>query len=390
MNLLDAAILLLLVVALISGFRRGALLQVIAYGGLLVGLLVGALLAPAVAGLATTPLSQALLALGTLLVAAALFDAAGWAVGARVWAVTRGSVLRIPDAVGGSAVAVLAVLLAVWFLAFNLVQGPFPPLARQIRGSAIVRGIDAVLPRPPDVLAQVRAFLDRFGFPEVFAELPPPPAGPVEGPTEGEVGRAIEAARRSTVKVVGRACARLQEGSGFIVADSHVVTNAHVVAGVTEPQVQQQDGGSFPATPVLFDPDLDLAVLRMDATPAGPLGLLGQRLDRGGTGAVLGYPGGGPLRGGPAAVLRVMTAVGRDIYGRGRVEREVYELQADVRPGSSGGPFVTVDGDVAGVIFAASTTEGGVGYALTSTEVQPRVERALGRTEPTATGPCIR
>lgn len=390
MNLLDIVILVLLVTAVVAGFRRGALLQVIAYSGLLVGLLVGALLAPTVAGLATAPVTQAALALGTLLFVATLFDAAGWAIGGRVWAASRRSALRFPDAVGGSAVAVVAVLLAVWFLAFNLVQGPFPPLSLQIRGSAVVRGIDAVLPRPPDVLAQVRGFLNRFGFPEVFADLPPPPAGPVEGPTEGEVGQAIQAAQQSTLRVVGRACDRVQEGSGFIAADNYVVTNAHVVAGVTAPQVQQQDGGSFPATPVLFDPDLDMAVLHIEAAPGPPLDLLGENLDRGATGAVLGYPAGGPLRGGAAAVRRSMTATGRDIYGRGRVNRNVYELQTNVRPGSSGGPFVTVDGDVAGVIFAASTTDGDVGYALTSTEAMPQIQRGIGRTERASTGPCIR
>jgi S1-C subfamily serine protease len=389
-NLLDIVILVLLALAVVAGFRRGAVLQVIAYSGLLVGLLLGALLAPAVAGLAATPVSQAALALGTLLFVAAAFDAAGWALGRRVWAAARRSALRFPDAVGGSAVAVTAVLLAVWFLAFNLVQGPFPPLSRQIRGSTVVRGIDGILPRPPDVLAQVRSLLDRFGFPEVFADLPPPPAGPVEGPTEGEVGDAIAAAQASTLRVVGRACDRVQEGSGFVAADRYVVTNAHVVAGVTAPQVQQQDGGSFPATPVLFDPDLDLAVLHVEGAPGPSLDLLDRDLDRGATGAVLGYPAGGPLRGGPAAVRRAMTATGRDIYGRGRVERHVYELQANVRPGNSGGPFVAVDGAVAGVVFAASTTDGDVGYALTSTEAMPRIRAGIGRTDRTSTGPCIR
>lgn len=390
MNALDVIIVILLVLAVVNGFRRGAVLQVMAFGGLLVGLLLGALLAPTVAGFAADPLIAAILALGTLLLMAGLLDAVGWAVGSRLGFAARRSPLRHADAWGGSIVATVALLLAVWFLGFNLVQGPFPGLSEQIRGSNIVRGIDTVLPRPPDVLAQVRGFMNRFGFPEVFADLPPPPAGPVEGPTEGEVGRAIQAAQQSTVKIVGRACDRVQEGSGYVGADNYVVTNAHVVAGVTEPRVQQQNGETFSATPVLFDPDIDLAVLRIEATPAPPLDLLGQDLGRGDTGAVLGYPGGGPLTGGPAAVRRVMEAVGRDIYGRSTVSREVYELQAEVRPGNSGGPFVTVDGDVAGVIFAASTADGDVGYALTSTEVMPRVRRAVGRTEPTSTGPCIR
>ena len=389
MNLLDVLILLLLGVSVITGFRRGAALQLIAYTGLLIGLVFGALAAPGAASLVEQPVTQALVALGTLVAVAAIFDAIAWAIGARVWARARASRLDPLDSWAGIGVGVLATLLAVWFLAFNLIQGPFPPVSRQIQGSAIVRGLDAMLPRPPSVLAQVRSFLDRFGFPEVFANLPPAPAGPVRGPSRGDVGRAIRAADQSTVKIVGRACDAIQEGSGFVAADGYVVSNAHVVAGVSDPEIQSA-GSTFPATVVLFDPQLDLSVLRVEGTPGEPLALLEENLAREAAGAVLGYPEGGPLRGRPAAVRRVLSAVGRDIYGDSNVRREVYELQTTVRPGNSGGPFVTPDGGVAGVVFAASTTDGDVGYALTSTEVLPRVRRGIQATEPTDTGPCIR
>ena len=390
MNLLDALLLLALGFSIWMGFRRGAAMQVVTYSALLLGLAVGALLGPELASLAQEPFTQAAIALGSLLLFAAVFDAVGWTIGKRLWVVARRRGLGTPDAWAGSVVGGVATLLAVWFLAFNLVQGPFPFVSRQIRGSAVVRGIDALLPRPPSILGQVRSFLDRFGFPEVFADLPPAPAGPVGGPSEGETGRAIAAADQSTLRIVGRACDRIQEGSGFIAADGYVVTNAHVVAGVDSPEVQQQGGGSFAATTVLFNPNVDLAVLRLDASPAEPLPMLDRNLSRGAGGAVLGYPGGGRLRGGPAGVRRVLVAVGKDIYGRRTVEREVYELQATVRPGNSGGPFVTTSGRVAGVVFAASTTHDDVGYALTSTEAMPRIRRGIGRTEPTDTGPCLR
>jgi S1-C subfamily serine protease len=141
---------------------------------------------------------------------------------------------------------------------------------------------------------------------------------------------------------------------------------------------------------VVFDPDLDVAVLRVGAAGAEPLGLLSATLDRGETGAVLGYPGGGDLTGGAAAVRRTLIAIGRDIYGEDTVRREVYELQAFVRPGNSGGPFVTPSGQVAGVVFAASTADDGVGYAILSQDVMPRVEQAAGRGAPVSTGPCLR
>jgi S1-C subfamily serine protease len=389
-NLLDLAIIILIVVSVITGFRRGAILQVFTYTGLILGLIAGALLAPRVALLAEDPFAQAAAAMLTLLLLAAAGDAIGYLIGRRVWAVARRSRLDPIDAGAGSVVAAAAALLTVWFLAFNLVQGPFPALSRQIRGSAIITGIDAVLPRPPSLLAQVRTFLDRFGFPEVFAGLPPAPVGPVEEPTRAEARQAFDAADQSTVRIVGQACGRISEGSGFVVEGGLVVTNAHVVAGVASPEVQLQDGGSFSATTILFDPGLDVAVLRPSDNVAAPLRLDPSTLDRGAEGAVLGFPGGGDLSGERAAVRRTIPAVGRDIYGEDVIRRDVYELQAAVRPGNSGGPFVTTDGDVAGMVFAASTTDEGVGYALTAGEVTPRVEEALGRTAAAATGPCIR
>jgi S1-C subfamily serine protease len=389
-NLLDGAIVLLLGLSVVNGFRRGAALQLVTYTGLIAGLIGGALLAPEVAGLARDPFAQAAAALFTLLLLAALGDAIGWLVGSRVWAVARRSRLDPVDAGAGSVIAGAAALLTVWFLAFNLVQGPFPILSRQIRGSAIVRGLESVLPRPPSLLAQVRTFFNRFGFPEVFAGLPPAPAGPVEGPTRAEAARAFDAADGSTVRIVGEACGRIQEGSGFVVEGGLVVTNAHVVAGVTQPQVQQQDGVSLAAVTVLFDSDLDLALLRPETGPGEAVPFEADTLDRGAQGAVLGYPGGGDLSGEAAAVRQTMFALGRDIYGRDEVRRQVYELQTVVRPGNSGGPFVTTGGEVAGVVFAASTADDDIGYALTSQEVSPRVDEAQGRQGPISTGPCIR
>ena len=100
--------------------------------------------------------------------------------------------------------------------------------------------------------------------------------------------------------------------------------------------------------------------------------------------------GGGPLEADAAAVRRTITAAGRDIYGEETVRRQVYELQAEIRPGHSGGPFVTIDGTVAGVVFAASTTNEEVGYALTAIQARPQIRIGTGRTEAVDTGECLR
>ena len=390
MNLLDVLIIALVVLAALNGYRRGAALQLTTYAGLLAGLLIGAVLAPGFAAIATSPFATAAIALFVLLAFAGIGDAIGWILGVRVWAAARESGLGALDSAAGSGVAVIAVLLAVWFIGYNLANGPFPPLASEIRGSAVVRRLDSTLPRPPAVLAEVRQLLNRFGFPEVFADVPPAPAGPVQGPTRSQAAAVAQKAEASTVRIVGQACDAIQEGSGFVVAPNYVVTNAHVVAGVAAPQVQRQNGGSQSATTVLFDSRVDLAVLRVGTAPGPPLTLESGDVGRGASGAVLGYPGGGSLTFVQAAVRRDLSAVGRDIYGRSVVERDVYELQAIVRPGNSGGPFVLLDGRVAGVVFAASTTDSNVGYALTSAEIMGLVHEAEGRSQAVSTDGCAR
>jgi S1-C subfamily serine protease len=389
-NLLDLVIVVLIVLSISTGFRRGAAMQVVAYVGLAVGLIVGALLAPRIAALSERPSTQATVAMVTLLVSGGLGDLLGWLIGARVGRALGKRGFGSADAAAGIVVSITTILLTTWFLAFNLVQGPFPALSRQIRESAVVRSLDAVLPRPPSLLAQVRQFLNRFGFPEVFAGLPPPPARPVRDPSRGQVSDAIDAADQSTVKVVGEACGRIQEGSGFFVAEGYVVTNAHVVAGVDTPHVQRRNGVVSAATVTLFDPELDLAVLRSGSSGPDPLRLAITNLDRGARGAVLGFPGGGPLEVDAAAVRRAITAAGRDIYGEDTVRRQVYELQAQIRPGHSGGPFVGIDGSVAGVVFAASTTNEELGYALTASQARPRIEIGTRLTDAVDTGDCLR
>jgi S1-C subfamily serine protease len=390
-NGLDAFLLALLVFAAFSGFRRGLALQAFSFGGLLVGLAIGALLVPVVTALAEGSGAQATIAIVTLIALAGIGNALGWFLGARMRARARATRFGRVDAVGGSAVTVVASLLAIWFVGLNLVNGPFHDLASQIRGSAIVRTLDDTLPQPPSLLAQVRQFFNRFGFPDVFAGLPPLPAEAVRPPSNAQARAAFEAADESTLMVVGQACDRIQEGSGFGVAGEYVVTNAHVVAGVDAPQVMTRTREGYEATTVLFDAELDLAVLFVDDAPWPSLTLASDDADRGDVGAVLGYPGGGSLTPDAAAVLRALDGVvGRDIYGQEETQRFVLELQAHVRPGNSGGPFVLPDGTVAGVVFAASTTDPDVGYALAASEVAPRLGRSIGQTDAVGTGPCIR
>ena len=189
------------------------------------------------------------------------------------------------------------------------------------------------------------------------------------------------------MKVEGRGCGGISDGSGFVVAPDLVVTNAHVVAGISRPFVIDREG-AHRASAVVFDPKLDVAVLRTQGVNDRPLPLVARTVGRGTEAAVLGYPGGGPFQAKPAVVLSESPAVGRDIYGRGLTTRDVYQLRAEVRPGNSGGPLVLPDGSVIGVVFARSSLNADLGFALTSVDVRDRVAEAEARRGTVSTGSC--
>ncbi len=172
-----------------------------------------------------------------------------------------------------------------------------------------------------------------------------------------------------------------------MVAPGLVVTNAHVVAGIAHPTVEDA-AGTYGTAVVLFDPSYDLAVMRVSGLPEPPLPLDAGAVARGAQAAVLGYPEGGSFTAVAAGVMAEFQAEGRDIYGQGLTLRDVYEIQAAVRPGNSGGPLVQPDGEVIGVVFSRSTTNGEIGYALTSRGVLSRVVRAQSATHTVGTGGC--
>ena len=386
-TVLDVALLLLLALSAYGGYRRGAVLQVAGLIGLAVGFVVGVWLAPHTADLVRTDLAKAGAALGTILVLGALGDAVGSVLGLRLRRRAHGTRFKAADAVGGSALSVGALVLTIWFLGINLAAGPFPTVARSLQSSAVVRAVDAAFPPPPSLSAQLGSVLDLIGFPDVFSGLPPLPADPVPQPGEDLASRAARAARPSVVLVAGPACDRILQGTGFVVADDLVLTNAHVIAG-GRPRIEWQ-GRTFDATPVLFDPKIDAAVLRVDGLDAPALTLRRTAVDRGAGGTVLGYPG-GRYREMPAGVRRLLEAVGRDIYSREEVLRRVYELQAKVRHGNSGGPFVLAGGVAAGLVFGASLSHPNLGYAIASPRLIRLVERAESRADPVGTGRCVR
>jgi S1-C subfamily serine protease len=386
---LDVLLLALLALSLVGGYRRGALLQITGLVGLAAGVVLAAVFAPSIARVSHDRASRVVIALGFLGIAFAIGIFAGAIVGNRLKRRAQAGRFQRVDATAGAAISALSLFLTIWFLALNLASGPFPQVSRAIRDSKIVQEIARVMPPPPSLIGELRSVLNSFGLPDVFIGLPPDPAAPVSPPTDAQVRRAQEAAAGSTVEVLGDGCYTgfYDQGSGFVVARGYVITNAHVVGGTTRQWVHQ-GSSDFSASVVGFDPGLDVAILHVPGLPDPPLGLETGEATRGAVGAVLGYPAGGPLTTVKAAVRATINAVGRDIYGGGVITRRMYEIQAKVRPGNSGGPFVLEDGKVAGLVFASSVEDDQVGYAMVIDQLEPLIDRSVGSRTVVGTQSC--
>lgn len=386
MNLIDVIILAWLVSAALRGYAVGLLRQGLSFSGLVLGLVAGGLLAPYVSQPFDGSSRLLVAAMVALLLAAAL-GGLGDGLALRLQAKIKPHLAHRANAVLGILTGILFVLFSSWLIAATLTRLPFANLSLAIEQSAIIRTVNKIMPSPPALADQLSELVTPYGFPDVFVGQEPA-QDPAGQPTTAEVEAAAAKATGSTVRIEGFACGNIVTGSGYVAAPTYVVTNAHVVAGVDRPIVLNQ-GQRQRAEVVWFDPAVDLAVLKTGGVlPGAPLPLADETLPRGTSLAVLGYPGGGELRVSPAVVLRSQPAIGRDIYGTAVSSRFIYALQTDVEQGNSGGPVVTADGEVAGVVFGEAVN-GSAGYALTAEEIADDLGAALARSTPVDSGYCL-
>jgi S1-C subfamily serine protease len=389
-NLFDLVAVALVVIGLLIGYRSGAFPQI---GGLVGAITGGGLLILALPFLEDLlepldPFLRAILVLVGLLFAIGIGEGIGSGLGRSVRA-ALGRVLGQLDRFAGALVGIGQALFIVWLAGGLLAAGPLPRLGTLAQTSVVVRALDTVLPPPTEIADQLARILDATGLPDVFIGLEPLPGPRVDVPDDPTVQAIARQALGSQLRVTAQTCARVSTGSGFVTRPGYVVTNAHVIAGASTIRLNL-NGSTYDATPVLFDPELDIALLHAPRLEGPALRFAAADPARGSTGAVLGFPGGGGLRVVPAAVIGHYDAQGRDIYGRTRVTRSILEIQAEVARGNSGGPLVLMDGTVGGVVFAESRTSEDVGYALSPTSVAARIAPAVGRTSPVDLGACIR
>jgi S1-C subfamily serine protease len=392
-DLLDLFIVLAAVGYAVGGYRNGAVVGVFSLAGFLGGAVLGAQLGRPIGSRLAHGTGQVLVALVCVL----LFALAGQLL--MVWA---GRLLRnrirwhtaqVVDSGIGAVLGVVSVLLVAWMVAVPLASSPYPTLASQARRSAIVRKVDEVVPSDVrNVYSSLQSFIDNSGFPQVFGEFPQATHIVSVGPPDLALANApgIKADQSSILKIYGTApsCNRSIEGSGFVYAPERIITNAHVVAGTSRVDVQISATKSLPARVVLYDAERDVAVLDVPGLKAAPLSFAPQPADEGANAIVLGYPFDGGFTIGPSRIRQQETISGHDIYGQGKVIRQIYQIRGVVRSGNSGGPLITPDGAVLGIVFATALDSNDTGFVLRYSEIKSDADTGAVKETAVGTGAC--
>jgi S1-C subfamily serine protease len=391
-DLLDILLLLVILAYAASGYRRGLVAGCVSLAGFVGGAAIGVWVLPWVMDLATPGTTAATVtAVLTVLVPAVVGHELAGRLALRLRRELEHGPLRVADGIGGAVANSVAVLIVAWVAASVLGASSSPMVTTAIRDSRLLGTVQDAMPETtPAWFSRATSALTEAGFPQVFNPFENESTAEVAKPTGDSVtASATNAAKLSSVKIEGVAGNQGREGSGFVYAPQHVMTNAHVVAGIDDPSVRIGGvGRSYESRVVLFDPDRDVAVLYVPDLSA-PVLRFDDGASRGDSAVVAGYPEDGDLNLQAATVAGRVQATGQNIYNDASVTREIYSIRSTVRPGNSGGPLLTTDGEVYGVVFARSTSDAETGYVLTADEVASDAERAAEATAPVDTGELV-
>ena len=396
-DLLDLILIVLVVAFAVAGYRQGFIIGVLSFVGFIGGGAIGAVVGPKIARAVTANTGwEAVTAIIVVFLAAMIGQLLASGVGVAMRSRVTWKPATLVDSVGGAVVSALAVLLIAWLIGSAVAYAPFPVISRQVNNSAVLRTVDHLMPSQASlVFSDFRSLLESGPYAQVFGALGAEGAlavGPPNPAVLADVG--LRRDEQSIVKVKGVApsCSEQIEGSGFIYSPDHILTNAHVVAGVTEDQtVYTASGQALSARVVLYDPKVDIAILYVPGL--GGLGLpaldwAGQA-HFGANAIVAGYPEDGPFTGVPARIGGSTEATSPDIYQTAQVTRQIYSVRAVVRQGNSGGPLLNPNnGHVYGVVFAAATSVDDTGYALTAQQVAHDADAGANAVSPVSTQGC--
>jgi S1-C subfamily serine protease len=389
LTILDFALILTLLSYLIYGLRNGFVVTLGGIAGFVAGAVAAFVSVPIVSNLVADSGWRLTAIVATAVVLIVLGHALGTMIGRKIRGAVRIQPLRAVDRVVGGGVNVVVAALIMSMLAFSISALGVPFVSQQLAESKVIRFIDGLTPTPvKTAVAQLRSAVIGDGIPTLIEGMGQ--GRQVAVPNASTDTPALNRAAESVLKIAGTAyqCGQNQTGTGFVVSPGRVVTNAHVVAGVSQPVVETPGVGALPGRVVYFDSQHDLAVLAVDGLPAAPLPL-SQDLPAGSPAAFAGYPHGGPFQSKPATVQDITAVLVPDIYGSNPAAENVYRIAGDVQPGNSGGPLLTGGGEVAGVIFAKTTSDAALGFAITMDDLGPVAAQAPGLSAPVSSGQCI-
>ena len=392
-DLLDLALVVLAAAFAVSGYRQGFIVGLLSFIGFVGGAVLGAEFGPSISrAIVGGQTQQDVVAVVLLVCAAIIGQFVASSIGAAVRQTVTSPSSTILDSIGGAAVSVLSMLLIAWAIGSVLTASSFPVVVGQVDNSVVLGTMDRIMPtQAKTMFGDFRRLLSTGPFPQVFSGIGAAHLFAVGAPDPAVLNSPgyLRATSR-VVKVQGTApsCDRSIEGSGFVYAPQHVLTNAHVVAGVQDgPVVTTKDGKTYHAQVVLYDPQVDIAVLYVPGLNLPPLSFDDQA-QAGAEAVVAGYPLDHGFTQKPARIGGTQDAVGPDIYQTGTVDRQIFEIRAVVQPGNSGGPLLSPSGTVYGVVFAAAVNMSDTGFALTASEVSADASEGADKTIPTSTRPC--
>lgn len=387
--ILDIVLLAYLAYLTFTGFRSGFTIAVLGIIGLALGAAASFFMIPLVLGWVPLPAARFPIILAAIIGLTSIGQAAGKAVGRKVRASVKIAPLRVVDRSLGGLTALVIAALALPLLTFGVNSLAVPVVTEALRSSQVIATITDLTPTPMKAFtAKLQSLVSQNGLPRLIEAIAP--SSPITVPSTTVETAAQKLAAKSVVKVKGSAvaCAQSQSGSGFVVAPNRIITNAHVVAGVDDPQVEIGDN-TYPAQVVYFDPQNDIAIVAV--TKLGIAALpVAATVPVGTVTIVAGYPRGGPYTAKVAVIQQVSKISISDIYGNRKINREVYYLGSDVQQGNSGGPVISATGAVVGLVFAKSSSTNNLGFALTMTELAPVSAAAPTYSEAVSSGRCTK